>query len=95
MDALTWFASFPCNSKHLDCNDHHANYQTAAECIERNFNHDFEQVAPEVIKAMIEADTIWRCQIYPDTPIGSYLFHGATMQECLSAAMEQLKENHD
>lgn len=91
-DARRWRAlrNFPGVCMTLSRNeDHTPNYMTAAEWIERGMNsEDFEDVEAAEIERMKETDTIWRFQVYPDTPVGFYVWHGATADYVLDAALQ-------
>jgi hypothetical protein len=87
-----WIKSVPCNSLHITRDgDHACNYMTAKQWIEEAAPDDFSDCPPEVVQAMKDANTIWRVQIYPDTPIGFYAAHGSTLDEAV-AAIEAGKE---
>uniref|UniRef100_UPI00262A11BA hypothetical protein n=1 Tax=uncultured Pigmentiphaga sp. TaxID=340361 RepID=UPI00262A11BA len=91
-DARRWRAlrDFPGVCMTLSRNeDHTPNYMTAAEWIERGMNsEDFEDVEAAEIERMKETDTIWRFQVYPDTPVGFYVWYGATADYVLDAALQ-------
>ena len=92
-ELCAWLAHLKCNSAHLGRDSEQAcNYMTAAQWIDENFLEQFNDCDPEDIAAMKEANTIWSLQIYPDTPIGSYTFYGATMQRVLEQAYAQREE---
>ena len=75
----------------LSCNEStSSNYCTAQEWIEEHDPESFEECSPEEIQAMKDTNTIWRLQIYPDTPIGFYVWYGATMESVVDAAIEEL-----
>ncbi|WP_063569277.1 hypothetical protein [Achromobacter ruhlandii] len=89
MDGLRyrWLHDHACNSLHLTRDDDHAcNYMTAAEWIER-CPEDFQDDPPEEIERMKSANTIWRLQVYPNTPIGFWVIHASTLSTAIDAAM--------
>lgn len=91
-DAERWrgLAALRCVSLSLSRNDEHAcNYVRAAEWIEQN-PKDFAEVAPGELERMRATDTIWSLQIYPDTPVGFYMFYGATAEAVVDEALAQL-----
>ena len=76
------------NSWSLACNDHACNYCTAAEWIERIGPADmFDDVPPELLEGMKRANSIYSLQVYTDTPIGSYMWFGPTMDSVIEQAM--------
>ncbi|MDG9809469.1 MULTISPECIES: DUF1382 family protein [Pseudomonas] len=79
----------PC-SFHLERNaDNSVSRMTAAEWID-DTPEQFDDTPPEHIAKMKEADTIWRLQIYPDTPISSGSLSRATLDEVVDAARSVL-----
>lgn len=87
-ERFQWLATFKPNQIYLTRNEHACNYCSVQEWIE-NYSHDlFKDETPEVIQAMIAADTIWTLQIYPHTPIGFHRWSRATLEEVIDAAME-------
>lgn len=88
-DAERWkyLESLQCNQFILSKNEDNAsNYTTAKEWIEEFCPDDFTDTPEEEIQRMKETNTIWRLQIYPDTPIGFCVFFGATLQAAIDAA---------
>jgi hypothetical protein len=84
-----WLASLKANSWSLSYNDDHAaNYTTAKEWIEDRVPEWFEHTDPEELQRMKDTNTIWSLQVYPDTPIGSYTWYGATMDYVVGKARE-------
>lgn len=82
-----WLANLKCNHFHLTRNDENAaNYMTAEEWIASEAG-DFEDVPEEELAAMKATNTIWSLQIYPDTPIGFYVWLGATLDSVIDRAM--------
>lgn len=75
----------PC-AFHLERNaDNSACRMTAAEWID-DTPEQFDDTPPEHITMMKEADTIWRLQIYPDTPITSRSLSSSTLDDVVDAA---------
>lgn len=84
---LRWLQTHHFNSLSLDRNgDHRCNYMTAAAWMLYSPD-DFSDVAPEVKQQMADTDTIWRLQIYPDSPVGFLVWHGPTAEYVIDAAM--------
>ena len=84
-----WLREHKCNSLHLDHDgDHACNYVTAKEWIEEYCPDDFTDNSAAEIQAMKDANTIWRLQIYPHTPIGCNVWKGATLDAVIDAAMD-------
>jgi len=85
-----WLRDRQDNALHLSRNgDHACNYVTAKRWIEDMAGDDFSEVDPVELEKMKETDTIWRLQVYPDTPIGFYTWHGATLDAAVDAAIAQ------
>ena len=95
VEMLAWLANLKCNSLHLERDGSHAcNYMTAADWIDEHPD-EFEDCSPEDIEAMKATNTIWSLQIYPNTPIGSYLWCGPTMESVVAKAAASLQESRD
>jgi len=86
-----WLRELRCNSLSLTRNDDHAcNYMTAKQWIEETGRaEDWEDVPAEELQRMKDTNTIWRLQVYPDTPIGFNVWHGATPEAAVDAARTQ------
>ncbi len=90
-----WLRDNKFNSLYLDRNDDiSTNYTTAKEWIEERVPEWFEDCDPVELQAMKDTDTIWSIQIYPDTPIGSYTMHGATLDHAIDAAITTMEKDH-
>jgi hypothetical protein len=82
-----WLRDLKCNSLTLSRDDDHAcNYMTASEWIDRG-PETFADVDPAELQRMRDANTIWRLQVYPHTPVGFNVWHGATAEAAIDAAM--------
>lgn len=74
--------------------DHACNYMTASEWIDDNAK-DFADDSPEEVQRMRDTNTIWRLQVYPNTPIGFWAIHGATLDAAIDAARSEGKEGSE
>lgn len=73
----------------LIVNEHRDYYQTAEERLYELCSMECPpELEPEVIKKMIELDTIVDLQFYPDTPIGSFSIYHHDLDEALNEALE-------
>lgn len=91
-----WLRDSKFNALYLTRNeDHSTNYVTAKEWIEEYSPEAFAHDDPDEVQAMKDTDTIWHVQIYPDTPIGSYSWHGATLDSALGAAIAAMTTDKD
>lgn len=87
MNNYEWLAAQKPNQLHLTRNDHACNYVTAKVWIEEYATQDeFKHVPPDLLEAMKATNTIWCLQIYPDTPIGSYVWYGHTIDSVIEQA---------
>lgn len=85
-----WLRHHICNSLHLERDgDHACNYVSAGEWIDKNPEW-FEDEDPAELERMRAADTIWKLQIYPNTPNGFNVWHGATLDAAVDAAMTDI-----
>jgi len=77
-----------CNQLYLTRDgDHACNYMTAKDWIEANHHEYFSDVPPDELQRMKDTNTIWQLQIYPNTPVGSNVWHGATLDSVVDAAL--------
>lgn len=78
-----------CNSMSVSKNDDHtANYMTAEEYI-NNYPKEFEDEDPFEVGRMKATNTIWRLQVYPDTPVGCYVIYGSTLDFVIDSVVSQ------
>lgn len=88
VERYRWLRDMACNSLHLTRDgDHACNYVTASEWIEQYHPEAFSDDPEDELQRMKDTNTIWRLQIYPDTPIGFYAWHGSTLDAAIDAAM--------
>lgn len=66
-------------------NDHANVYMSSAQWIDENADA-FSNTPQEALDAMRKSGDIWQIQWYPDTPIGFYAVHRATLDEAIDAA---------
>ena len=85
-ERLDWLEKNPHNNLVIFHNDHHSNYQDADAEIDGNDTYSDDP--PEVVQRMRELDSIWRLQVYPDTPIGFYAYNRPTLREAIDAAAD-------
>lgn len=84
-----WLCNNVSNSFILNKNDDHkTNYVTAKQWIEECAPEHFSDDDLNEIQKMKDTDTIWRLQVYPNTPIGFYVWHGATLSYAIDKAMK-------
>mgnify|MGYP001558436197 CR=1 FL=1 len=69
----------------LTHNQHKAYYEPIADYIMRIDEHEW--VSLEERDRALAADEIWELQWYPETPVGSYLLCGSTLE----AVMERFQ----
>lgn len=66
----------------------HHNYYESVDQLVSDYNLTETFVSPEDYRKCIETDSLWVIQWYPDTPIGSYIVSGSTLEICMSRVME-------
>jgi len=76
----------------VEVNDHRSCYQTVQQFME---DEDDAEIEPEVLKKMIDTDTMIRLQFYPLTPIGFYVIYHYDVEQAIEQALTILKEKHD
>lgn len=84
-----WLRDLRCNSLHLTRDgDHACNYMTAKQWIEEGGMHeaDVADTPPNELQRMKDTNTIWRLQVYPNTPIGFNVWNAATLDAAIDAA---------
>ena len=74
---------------YLTINQHRDYYQDVQTFLSEE-EVDIEQ---DILKKMIETDTVVRFQFYPDTPIGSYTLWHFEVEQCIANAWETLQED--
>lgn len=84
-----WLRDHQCNHLILSRDEDHAsNYVTAKEWIEDFVPDDFSHTAPDILQRMKASNTIWRLQIYPNTPIGFDVIYSPTLDEAIDAVSQ-------
>lgn len=73
---------------YLEHNDFAASYRTAKQELEEDVLGTYSDVLDEIRAKMIEANSIWSLQIYPNTPVGFNIYHGSTLDDVIELAME-------
>ena len=82
-----WLRDLRCNSVSVSRDDDHAcNYMTASEWIDNNADWYVDD-NPEEVQRMRDTNTIWRLQVYPNTPVGFNVWNGSTLDSAIDAAM--------
>lgn len=82
-----WLRDMSCCSMTIYKNDGHApNYMSLAEWIECSPDL-YDDVPPEELERMKAAGTDWAIQVYPSTPVGFYVWHAATLDAVVDAAI--------
>jgi hypothetical protein len=59
---------------------------TASEWIDDNADWYVDD-NPEEVQRMRDTNTIWRLQVYPNTPVGFNVWNGSTLDSAIDAAM--------
>ncbi len=89
-ERFRWLVNLKANQVYLDRDgDHACNYMTASQWIDQNPD-EFKGCSQSTIEAMKDTNTIWSLQIYPDTPVGFYMWYGPTAECVIDAAREEL-----
>lgn len=81
-----WLTTLNCNSLTLSRDDDHAcNYMTASDWIDDNPDWYVDD-DPGEVALMRVTNTIWRLQIYPNTPVGFNAWNASTADAAIDAA---------
>lgn len=81
-----WLKDLKCNSLHLERDgDHACNYMTASEWIDTQPEW-FVDDDPIEVEKMRQTGTIWKLQIYPNTPVGFNVWNASTLDAAIDAA---------
>ncbi len=89
-----WLRDRVCNQLFLSRDEGHAtNYTTAREWIEQYDPESFTDCDPSEVEKMKETNTVWRLQVYPHTPVGFDLWHGASLDRVIDSAMDEEVRN--
>ena len=81
-------AGYPsCIALTIEFNRHAVYYQTVEAWMadEHASGRDVAWVSPEEQARAIETDSVWICQWYPDTPVGSCELAASTYQALMAA----------
>lgn len=82
-----WLRDLKCCSFTLGHNDAHApSYMTASDWIDDNPEW-FVDTPDAELRRMRDSNTIWTLQVYPRTPVAFYLWHAATLDAAIDAAI--------
>lgn len=81
-----WLAGLKANSWLIEVNEHACNYVSAKEWIE-DFGADWSDVPADLLEGMKASNTIYRLQIYPNTPVGFNSWYGPTLDSVIEQAM--------
>jgi Holliday junction resolvase RusA-like endonuclease len=76
-------------------NEHRDYYESAEEWLVNQMpdQPDIDEIGKDVWDKMIETDTVYSLQFYPDTPIGSYKIYHYDYDELLKKAKDILNES--
>ena len=81
-----------CNHFHIGYNDgHKVNYTSLKEWIDES-DDLYSDVDSETRRMMVESDSDWSIQIYPDTPIGFNVYRASTLADVIDAAMKEQEQ---
>lgn len=87
MNNYEWLSQLRPNSWSIEMNEHACNYVDAKKWIEQYNLHDqFNDTPPELIEQMKNTNTIYRLQIYPNTPNGFNFWYGPTLDSVIEQA---------
>jgi hypothetical protein len=76
----------------INHNDHHNMYETLEQVFEHHGGDPksdyYGDIPPDERAAMIAADSLWTLHIYPNSPVGFNVYHGATLDAAIDAALQ-------
>lgn len=87
-----WLRDNPSLGFSLAHNDHKMVYEDAEKRLEREIYVEdgyYSGISGSEREAMIAADSIWTLQIYPNTPVGFNVYHAASLDRVIDAAMRE------
>ncbi len=64
---------------YIEYNEHKSNYQS----IEDFFNYDCNEENIVDKEECVKQDTVYRLQVYPNTPIGCYIIFASTLERAI------------
>ena len=77
----------------LYVNDHKNSYESVEELIDKLTCEGIpEKIHEDIMKKMVETDTLIDLQFYPDTPIGSYTIYHYDLDMALDEALKIIEE---
>lgn len=81
-----YIRDLPCCTLSISKNEGHAiNYTTMEEWVD-SFPELYDGTPGDELRRMVETNTDWSLQIYPDTPIGFNVWHGSTLDAVIDEA---------
>lgn len=83
-----WISENAGCSLSISHNDHHNVYQTVQDTLDDSQGY-YDEIQPDERELMIQSDTIWTVQEYPNTPIGFNVWHAASLSAAIDAAMKE------
>jgi hypothetical protein len=86
-----FLARLKANSWSIECNEHACNYVSATTWIETYVPDHFKDTPAGLIEGMKASNTIFRLQIYPNTPIGFDFWYGPTLDSVIEQARAALQ----
>ncbi len=81
-----WLRDSRACSLEVSFNDHHNMYMSVADTLE-NLQEYYDDISAAEREKMVATDTIWTVHIYPNTPVGFNVYHAATLDAAIDAAM--------
>jgi len=79
----------------IEHNNHKSTYQTVEELLKDDTENFYEFSSKEDRQKCIDTNELWSIQIYPDTPIGFYVFAGSTFEKVLEDMNKELGEKNE
>lgn len=80
------------SSLSLTFNDHACNYCDVKQAVDDGLIDDDSWATPEDREMAIATNRVWTLQWYPDTPVGFYRLHAATLDSLLCAFQEHSED---
>lgn len=75
---------------HIEKNPHRGVYESVEQYFKNRFEDDWKELPEEVKKRMVERDIIWEIQLYPRTPVSSYMVFSDTLEDAAKEMLEAL-----
>lgn len=70
----------------IEHNPHVINYEDVKAYLGNISDNERAKILPEDLREIIETGEMWVLYLYPDTPVGFYIYYAATIERLIELA---------